>query len=272
MSKTVLITGASSGFGLATAKLFQEHGWNVMATMRTPDKGADLARLPGVLVAAADVVDRPSIAAAVAAATERFGGIDVLVNNAGYGTLGVLEAATEAEINKQFDVNVFGLMAVTQAVLPVMRRQRAGTLINISSVGGRLAFPYFSLYHATKFAVEGLSESLQYELAPLGIRVKLVEPGGYKTNFAGSSLGFFGVEGLEDYRAGFDRFLQTMAQGAGQNENIAEVAAKIYEAATDPTDRLRYPVGADALQLLEAQRTLGEVPFHRMLVQQMGLV
>ncbi|HZH96384.1 MAG TPA: SDR family oxidoreductase, partial [Flavisolibacter sp.] len=190
--KTVFITGASSGFGLETAKFFQKKGWNVIATMRTPENDSALSALPNVIVSKLDVVDKQSIGNAVATGIERFGCIDVLVNNAGYGTLGVLEAASDEEIIKQFDVNVFGVINVTKAILPVMRKNKSGVIINISSVGGRITFPYFSLYHATKFAVEGLTESLQYELSPLGIQVKLIEPGGYKTKFAGSSMSFFG--------------------------------------------------------------------------------
>jgi short-subunit dehydrogenase len=272
MKKTALITGASSGFGLETAKLFQRNNWNVIATMRSPEKHTGLTTLSNVFVSKLNVVDKQSIKQAVAEGLQKFGGIDVLINNAGYGTLGVLEAASEEEIRKQFDVNVFGLIEVTKAVLPAMRKNRSGLVINISSVGGRITFPYFSLYHATKFAVEGLTEALQYELNPLGIGVKLVEPGGYKTNFSGSSMSFFGVEGFEDYKEGFQRFTQTVMQNSDiENENIAEVAEKIFEAATDGTDQLRYPVGLAAVQLLQARQTMDDVAFKKMLAQQMGL-
>jgi short-subunit dehydrogenase len=218
-----------------------------------------------------DVVDKQSIGNAVATGIEKFGCIDVLVNNAGYGTLGVLEAASDEEIIKQFDVNVFGVINVTKAILPVMRKNKSGVIINISSVGGRITFPYFSLYHATKFAVEGLTESLQYELSPLGIQVKLIEPGGYKTKFAGSSMSFFGISDLEEYKDGFDKFSQVMQDGDIQNENITEVAEKVYEAATDGTDQLRYPVGAGAIQLLEARQKMDDATFKQTLSKQMGL-
>jgi NAD(P)-dependent dehydrogenase (short-subunit alcohol dehydrogenase family) len=272
MKKTVLITGASSGFGFETAKLFQKNNWNVIATMRYPQNDTPLLALPNVLVTKLDVVDTPSIAKAVAAGIEKFGGIDVLINNAGYGTLGVLEAASDEEVRKQFDVNVFGLIAVTKAVLPAMRKNRTGLIINISSLGGRITFPYFSLYHATKFAVEGLSEALQYELNPLGIGVKLIEPGGYKTNFSGSSMGFFGIDHFEEYKDGFHQFTQVVMQSADiENKNIAEVAEKIFEAATDGTDQLRYPVGAGAIELLEAKQKMDDATFKHMLAKQMGL-
>ncbi|WP_295715586.1 SDR family oxidoreductase [Mucilaginibacter sp.] len=174
MKKTVLITGASSGFGKEAVKLFHKNNWNVIATMRSPEKETELSALDQVLVTKLDVTDKASIQNALKAGIEKFGQIDVLVNNAGYGSFGALEAATEAEIKRQFDVNFFGLIEVTKALLPVMRQQRSGVIINVSSIGGKVTFPFSSLYHATKFAVEGLTESIQYELNPLGIRLKLL--------------------------------------------------------------------------------------------------
>lgn len=242
MKQTVLITGASSGFGKAAVKLFHEKGWNVVATVRSPETASMFTTLSGVLVTRLDVTNKDSIQAAVKAATEQFGQIDVLVNNAGFGTLGALEAAPDEVIRQQFDVNVFGLIEVTKAVLPVMRARKAGVIINISSVGGRVTFPFSTLYHATKFAVEGLTESLQYELNPLGIRLKLVEPGGYKTDFAGRSMNYYGAGGLSGYQEPFDRFAGKLEHWP-MSENIGEVAEVIYRAATDSTAELRYPVG-----------------------------
>ncbi|MEY4756236.1 MAG: hypothetical protein RJA34_1134, partial [Pseudomonadota bacterium] len=174
MNKTVLITGASSGIGKATAKRFQSAGWNVVATMRSPEDERELNNLDRVLVTRLDVLDLPSIQLAVQEGLARFGKLDVLLNNAGYGAYGPLEVTPMEKIRRQFDVNVTGLLATTQAVLPYFRAQRSGTIINISSIGGRITFPLGTLYHGTKFAVEGLSESLHFELLPLGIRVKLV--------------------------------------------------------------------------------------------------
>jgi NAD(P)-dependent dehydrogenase (short-subunit alcohol dehydrogenase family) len=268
MKKTVLITGVSSGFGRSAVQLFHTNGWNVIATMRSPEKETELTKLDGVLITKLDVTDNASIQSAVAQGIERFGAIDVLVNNAGYGALGALEPATQEDIKKQFDVNVFGLIAVTQAVLPVMRKQKAGTIINISSVGGRITFPFSSLYHATKFAVEGLTESLQYELNPLGIHLKLVEPGGYKTEFAGSSLTLINADDFEDYGPSFNKFT-TILDNWPMSENIGEVAEAIYEAATDGTEQLRYPVGHDAEHLIQTRGQIGEVDFKKMMITQM---
>jgi len=268
MKQTVFITGASSGFGRETVKLFHQKGWNVVATMRSPD-GA-FSDLDGVLVTRLDVTDKASIASAVSAAVAHFGGIDVLVNNAGYGTLGVLEAAPDAVIHEQFDVNFFGLIDVTKAVLPGMRQRGSGVIINVSSVGGRVTFPFCTLYHATKFAVEGLTESLQYELNPLGIRLKIVEPGGYKTNFAGRSMGFYGVGGFDGYKAPYDKFMLQLERWP-MSENIGEVADVIFSAATDGSEKLRYPVGHEAGPLLETRAQLDDIAFKKLMITQTGI-
>jgi NAD(P)-dependent dehydrogenase (short-subunit alcohol dehydrogenase family) len=270
MKKTVLITGASSGFGRSAAQLFHANGWNVIATMRSPEKETQLTQLDGILLTKLDVTDKASIQSAVAAGTDKFGSIDVLVNNAGYGAFGALEVAPEEEIRKQFDVNFFGLIAVTQAVLPVMRGQKDGIIINVSSVGGKVTFPFSSLYHATKFAVEGLTESMQYELNPCGIRLKIVEPGGYKTEFAGRSMALYGGDGIPEYQPVFDKFIKSLEDWP-MSENIGEVADAIYEAATDDTEKLRYPVGHDAVQLIQARQQMDDVDFKKMMVGQMGL-
>lgn len=270
MKKTVFITGASSGFGRATVKLFHQKGWNVIATMRSPEKESELSAIPGVLVTRLDVTDNHSIGKAVQAAIHQFGQIDVLVNNAGFGTLGALEAAPEQVIRQQFEVNFFGLIEVMKAILPDMRLHKAGTIINVSSIGGKLTFPFSTLYHATKFAVEGLTESLQYELNPLGIRLKLVEPGGYKTDFAGRSMNFYGAGGLDGYQEPFGRFVGKLEQWP-MSENIGEVAEAIWEAASDDSEKLRYLVGLDAEQLLEARQQLDDVAFKTMMATQTGI-
>jgi short-subunit dehydrogenase len=204
------------------------------------------------------------------AAVGRFGAIDVLVNNAGYGTLGALEAASEEVIRQQFEVNFFGLIEVTKAVLPGMRMRRSGVIVNVSSVGGRVTFPFCSLYHATKFAVEGLTESLQYELNPLGIRLKIVEPGGYRTDFAGRSMGFYGVGDFDEYKAPYDRFIAQLEHWP-MSENIAEVADVIFGAVTDGSEQLRYPVGHEAGPLMETRKQLDDIEFKKMMAAQTGI-
>ncbi len=262
MVKTVLITGTSSGIGQETARLFQSRGWNVVATMRTPESEAELTGLGNVRVLRLDVTDEGSIRDAVAEGVSAFGTIDVLVNNAGFGAFGPLEATPLATIREQFSTNVVGVLATTQAVLPHMRARRQGIIVNISSIGGRIGFPLGSLYHGSKFAVEGLSEALSYELAAIGIRVKLVEPGMTQTDFSGRSIRFSDDPGLADYREVVANF------GAGYAAisdtppaEPYEVAQTIFAAATDGTDKLRYATGRDAAKLLERRQREDDATF-----------
>ena len=271
MSKTVFITGASSGFGRLTTKKFQAEGWNVVATMRSPKKENELNQLDNVLVAELDVTKPETITNAVKEATDKFGTIDVLVNNAGYGTMGPMEAGTDEQIRYQIEVNFFGLINVTKSVLPIMRAEKKGIIINISSMGGRTTFPYLSLYHATKFAVEGLTESIQYELNPLGINLKLVEPGAFKTDFSTRSLQLFDTSGFEDYQEHLNKYLNQLGNAVENAAEPQEVVDTIYEAATDDSDRLRYLVGADAKQTLEARSQMDDGSFKKMMTEQLGI-
>ncbi len=271
MPSTVLITGCSGGIGRATARLFQARGWNVVATMRSPQQETELHRLERVLVARLDVQDEASIQAAVDAALARFGRIDVLVNNAGYGAYGPLEATPMSKVRRQFDVNVHGLIATTQAVLPHLRRQRSGVVVNISSIGGRLTFPLGTLYHGTKFAVEGLSEALHYELLPLGVQVKLVEPGMVKTDFAGRSFDFSNDPALTEYQPVVQALLGALGPMAATASEPAAVAEVIFEAATDGRDRLRYEAGADAQHLLATRRAADDATFLGAIRSQFGI-
>jgi NAD(P)-dependent dehydrogenase (short-subunit alcohol dehydrogenase family) len=187
--KVWLITGASTGFGRELAEFLLQQGERVVATARKPEQLAELAgQYPETSLALAlDVTSQEQVDSAIKAALDRFGKIDVLVNNAGYGMVGAIEESAEDEFGPMFATNVFGLIRVTQAVLPHMREREAGTIVNLSSIGGLVASPGFGMYNATKFAVEGLSEALAQEVKPLGIHVMIVEPGPFRTDFLGRS-------------------------------------------------------------------------------------
>jgi len=269
MANTVLITGTSSGIGESAAHIFHKRGWNVIATMRKPG-GSALAQLDNVLVSRLDVTDPESITTSIAGGIERFGTIDVLINNAGFGMMGPLEASSEALMQQIFDVNVFGLIRVTKAILPHMRKNRKGRIVNVSSIVGRSCFPYQTLYHATKHAVEGLTEGSQYELAPFGIDVKLVEPGGVATKFV-ENISLTGDNGIDDYKPGLETYLagvQSMMDGLSSSESIAEV---VYQATVDESDRLRFLAGADAEQVIGARKQMSDRAFYEMMSKQFGL-
>ncbi len=276
MPQTILITGASSGIGRATARLFAERGWNVAATARTPQTLADLRTSDGrVRTYELDVTDALSVASACALIETDFGGIDVLLNNAGYGLFGPFETATESQIEKQFETNLFGAFRVTRHALPLLRASGGGTVINITSIGGLVAFPLNSLYHATKFALDGFSESLRYELAPQGIRVKVVAPGGVKTDFATRSLALTYDGDGGTYRPLIDTVqaaFRARAEGDAATYSEPEaIAAVIWEAATDGTDRLRYLAGADAQATYEAWKGASNEDFARAVSLRFGL-
>lgn len=261
MKETILITGTSSGLGRATAKLFQQNGWNVIATMRAPEHENELTQLDNMLVTRLDVQDTPSIRKAIEEGIAKFGRIDALVNNAGYGAYGPLEATPLEKIRRQFDVNVLGLLATTQAVLPHFRTNRRGTIVNISSVGGRMAFPLGVLYHGTKFAVEGISESLQYELSPLGIAVKVIEPGFMKTDFGGRSFDMSNDVTLGEYQPLVQSLMNVLGP-MSESASVPELAAGvIYGAVTDGTDQLRYAAGADAVHFIGNRSAVDDATF-----------
>ena len=261
MSKTILITGASSGIGKATAALFQEKGWNVVATMRTPEKDQDLAKRDTVLVTRLDVTDPASIAAAVDAGIGRFGRIDVLVNNAGYGAYGPLEAFSMDKIRRQFDTNVIGLLEVTKALLPHFRANGDGVIVNISSIGGKMAFPLGTLYHGTKFAVEGLSEALSFEMEEIGVTVKIVEPGAIATDFGGRSFDFTNDEGMAEYQRVVQKLFAALGPAMQNAAPPRVVADVIHEAATDGTGRLRYTAGEDAREYMANRKAQDDETF-----------
>jgi NAD(P)-dependent dehydrogenase (short-subunit alcohol dehydrogenase family) len=258
MKKTVLITGASSGIGAASARLFAQQGCNVIATLRTPQAGTALAAIDGVLVTRLDVQDRDSIQQAIESGIARFGKIDALVNNAGFGLFGVFEGTPRHKVQEQFDVNVFGVMDVVRAILPHFRANRGGLIINVSSGAGIFTLPMLSLYHASKFALEGFTESLAFELASQNIGIKLVEPGGVSTNFGQRS----GDEYTQSASiADYDEFVahtNAVFDGlrAARLSTAEEVAQAIHGAATDGTRTLRYVVGQDIAPLIKARRDM----------------
>jgi NAD(P)-dependent dehydrogenase (short-subunit alcohol dehydrogenase family) len=268
--QSIVITGASTGIGKATAKHFADQGWKVAATMRTPEKETELTEIDNVSVYQLDVSDPASIASATQQIISDFGRVDALLNNAGYGSYGILEATPEEKIRRQFDVNVIGLLLVTQAFLPNMRENGAGVIVNVSSVGGKVTFPLGTLYHGTKFAVEGMSEALAYELESIGIKVKVVEPGGVKTNFGTTSF-HFNVEGSpEAYMPLVEKFVAGMQASVPASE-ASDIAEVIYGAVTDGTDQLRYIAGPDAEQLIGARTQMVDADFTAMMKKQLGL-
>lgn len=250
MKKTVLITGTSSGIGKASVRYFSDRGWNVAATMRKPENGEELAKLPNVKLYRLDVMDEDSIRTAIADTIRDFGTIDVIVNNAGYGAVGIFEAASQEQLRRQFDTNVFGVMNVIREILPHFREKKSGTIVNVTSMGGRITFPLYSVYHGTKWALEGFAEALQFELRPFNIKVKNVEPGAIKTDFYERSMDLFKKEGLTAY----DHYQQvafTNSQKAAETAPGPEiVAAVIFKAANSTRFKLRYPASFQSKMLL----------------------
>jgi short-subunit dehydrogenase len=256
MPKTILITGSSTGIGRVAAEYFQLMGWNVAATMRHPEREQELNKLENIRCIQLDVTNEDSIQAAIDETIKHFGDLDAVVNNAGYGAVGPFEAATTQQVRGQFETNVFGLMAVIRHVLPHFRKNRKGTIVNITSIGGRMSWPLYSLYHASKWAVEGFSESLQYELRPFGIRVKVVEPFATQTDFFGRSQEFIENPSLTAYASYVDLCMPNLQKKGANGIGPEEVAAEIYKAVTDESNRLRYTVGRDANRVLFFQKFL----------------
>jgi NADP-dependent 3-hydroxy acid dehydrogenase YdfG len=252
---TWMITGCSTGIGRHLAQAVLEKGWNAAITARDPATIQDFATsFPNqALVLKLDVTSSADIAAAVAAAQQRFGSIDVLVNNAGYGYRAAVEEADAADVQKLFDTNVFGLIAVTKAVLPGMRAHRSGTIVNISSTAGRMAQPGSGYYSASKFAVAGLSQGLRKEVEPLGIKVIIVEPSGFRTDFAGRSLQQSATT-IEDYAAtaGIRRKEHDKSHGR-QAGDPARGAQAIIKAVQSPNPPAHLALGADAVARIRAE-------------------
>jgi len=259
MEKVVLITGASTGIGNETAKLFQAKNWKVAATMRSPERAEDLQRIVDIECIKLDVTDQTSVREGIRTALDRFGRIDAVVNNAGFAVVGPFEAASDEQIEQEFQTNVFGVMFVCREILPIFREQKRGTIINVASMGGRITFPLYSIYHATKWAVEGFSEALQYEVREFDIRVKIIEPGPIKTDFYTRSASVTKKEGLTAYDNFVARALPNL-QRAGETAPDGRIVAEaIYDAATDDSWKMRYPVNSQAI--LAARRLLPDALF-----------
>ncbi|MFZ0557050.1 MAG: SDR family oxidoreductase [Nitrososphaeraceae archaeon] len=269
--KVSIVTGSSSGIGLETALMFARNGYITYATMRTPEKGAliknavEKENLP-IKVVQLDVTDDKSLKNAIDHVTSEDGRIDVLVNNAGYGLVGALEELSIEEIKAQYETNFFGLVRVIQAVLPTMRKQRSGRILNLSSGAGLFGYPGGSAYVSTKFAVEGLSESIAYELEPFGIKVILIEPGFVKTNFANSMLI---SKKAQDPTSSYSQMMQRIAASSNElakSGSSAELVANvILDAATNPNPRLRYLVGKDVEAWAASKKSMDESEFFNMI-------
>src|SRR6476646_9024086 len=271
--KVAIVTGSSSGIGYETALTLARNGFLTYATMRNLNKSENIKlvatkeNLP-IHINQLDVTDDVSVKNTVQAILSETGRIDLLVNNAGYGLNGAFEDLAMDEIKAQYKTNVFGLIRTTQAVLPIMRRQKSGTVINISSGVGRFGLPGSSAYVSTKFAVEGLSESMSYELEPFGIKVVLVEPGVIKTNFVD---GMVIARKSQDPKSPYSQIIQKMVTGLEEmmkNGSSPDLVAKVVlNAAINENPSLRYLAGNDVEQLLESKRMMTDEEFYKMMKQ-----
>jgi NAD(P)-dependent dehydrogenase (short-subunit alcohol dehydrogenase family) len=265
--KTIFITGTSSGLGRASTRLFSEKGWRVVATMRGQDaeKEAELKKLPGVTVLPLDVTEPAQIDAAAARAMS-MAPVDVVFNNAGYGLAGPLEGLTDAQIVRIVNTNLLGAIRITKAFVPHFRERKAGLFINTTSIGGLIAVPFNSIYHATKWGLEGWCESMAFELRRFGIGMKILEPGGMRTDFFTRSFDT-GKHGA------YDAYVDKVMAAITDPKTLAtystpdQIAEVVHEAATDGKDQLRYVAGADAKASYAARRAAGDEAFFKAIDQ-----
>ena len=269
-----VVTGSSSGIGLETSLLLARNGFQTFATMRNIDKGKELSTIAGrdklpIKIVQLDVTDDTSVNNAIEKImSEADGKIDVLINNAGYGLGGAFEDSTMNEIKSQYETNVFGPMRVTQAVLPGMRKQHSGAIVNISSGAGRAGYPGASVYVSSKFAIEGLSESIAFELEPFGIRVILVEPGVIRTNFAN---GMVIAKKAQEPNSPYSQMMQKIGanwQQMMENASDAKIVAQVVlNAITSKEPQLRYLAGKDMEAWMEARKNMSDRQLHDMMRQ-----
>lgn len=264
--KTIFITGSSSGLGKATAKLFASKGWKVIATMRSPDNETELDKLSGVVLLPLDVTNPIQIKCAVDEALA-IGGVDVVFNNAGYGMAGPLEGLTDEQIIRMVETNMMGAIRTTKAFLPYFREKGAGLFINTTSIGGLITVPFNAMYHATKWALEGWSESMAFELKQFGIGVKTVEPGGMKTDFFTRSFDTGRHEACDRL---VDKVMSVITDPKQMEtySSPAQIAEVVYEAATDGKDQLRYVAGEDAKATYAMRLQVGDEAFRKPMEQQ----
>ncbi len=264
--QTVLITGCSSGFGKLAAKTFHQRGWNVIASMRSPQKETELTHLDNVMVIRLDVTDQESIEKAIEKGLEKFGRIDALVNNAGFGGHALLEQFTEEQMLDMFNTNVFGLIRCCKAVLPLMRRAKSGVIVNVTSMAGHVGLPLSSIYSASKYAVEGLTESLAHEYKSFGVKVVAVAPGAFDTSFTANTDNSLdkGDEESREYakkvREHFGALAQQMKQQGGKVADPQEVADIIYTCVTEETP-VHNVAGADAEMLMGMKASMTHQEF-----------
>jgi NAD(P)-dependent dehydrogenase (short-subunit alcohol dehydrogenase family) len=246
MSKTILITGSSTGIGKETALYFASKGWNVVATMRNIEKANDLLVHKNIKVTTLDVHNEISIKNAIEESIKHFGNIDVIFNNAGYALAGAFEGMTQEQIKAQFDTNLFGVMNVTKAILPHFRENKNGIIINTSSMAGLITFPTWSIYNSTKWALEGFMESLQFELRPFNIKVKNIEPGAIKTDFTKNIQ----TVSMLPYDSYLNRAKKNMMNTYKNAPEANAVAIIVFQAANDNSFRLRYTINFQSSVLL----------------------
>jgi NAD(P)-dependent dehydrogenase (short-subunit alcohol dehydrogenase family) len=273
--KVAIVTGSSSGIGYATSLLLARNGFHTYATMRNIGRSADVQeiaykeRLP-LEVIQLDVKDDASIRDSIEKVESENERIDVLVNNAGYGLVGAFEDLSVEEIKSQFETNFFGVIRLTQQVLPIMRKQKSGTIVNISSGAGRIGFPGMSAYVSSKFALEGLSESMSYELEPFGIKVVIIEPGVIRTNFkknsvmSKKSLDNSSISPYSSIIQKIDSSISSMVEHATPPE---EVAKTILHATISNNPELRYLVGNDMIMMAETKKSMSDEDFRKMMMQ-----
>lgn len=252
--KTIFITGASTGLGRAAAQLFHQNGWAVIATMRNPGQDTELSQLEHMTLLPLDVTKPEQVNSTVQQAIEM--GVDVVFNNAGYGLIGPMEALSEDQIAKQINTNLMGVMRVTRAFIPYFRERKSGLFITTTSMGGLFAFPLGSIYHATKFALEGWSESLSFEMGMFNVGVKTVAPGGILTDFGGRSIDAASHPAYEEANQKLWALFNP-----GNFATAEQIAAVVYEAATDGKNQVRYVAGEDARSLYARHLEIGNEAF-----------